>query len=144
MTYHIFLKRKATKSTSATLIPFIYILSFSSLGLHFIKVNIVMFGTALILIIASIAGFYKLSSRNKDKTYRTMGFVTLVPALISIFFSFVSEKLVISFIAKFVPGFVENMIQDYIALIVPRLTVLTGLYFVIGMVLLVLGYRSKI
>ncbi len=126
------------------LIPFVYILSFSSLGLHFVKVNIIMFVTALALIAVSIIGVYNLTGNHKGKTYVTLGIITVVPALLAIFFSFVSDKIVIGFIAKYVPGFVEQMVEGYIALIVPRLTALTGLYVVIGLTLIVIGaYKSK-
>lgn len=128
----------------AMLIPFIYIISFSSLGLHFVKVNIIMFLTAMSLIALSSIGFYNLAGNNKSRTYIMMGIITLVPALIAIFFSFVSEKVVMGFIAKYVPGFVEQMIEEYIALIVPRLTALTGLYVLIGLTLIVIGaYKFK-
>ncbi len=94
----------------------------------------------LLLISSSFIVLF-IATRSHIRTLRALGWMTLIPGLAGVVFSFVGERRLIIFLAKL--GKVEHLIVHWIDGYVPRMWLLAGVYIIIGVVLVWLSYRLE-
>ena len=122
------------------IIPFVLSLALVPETIWRTPINLISGAIILILI-----GFWGLLSVEKDlgRTLKFMGLATLIPAFISLFLSLFGEQLILSYLKNIyhVPFTKEilSLIEIYIEKTIPKFGFLTIGYFLLGLLLYVLG-----
>ncbi len=127
------------------LIPFIFFVVFpSDLGVVSSSTPTTLVWTAASMIIISF--FVTLAyQKSLGRSLKALGRVTFIPGLIGLVFSMFGRDLLLLYFAGTNPAFVQikQLIELYIDTAVPRVRYLTFAFFVLGMVLWLVGDKLE-
>lgn len=87
------------------------------------------FAFAIFLIVLSFL-VVLLFTKSKKKSFNTLGFMTLIPGLLAVFFAYIGARRMALFIGYFRE--LSPFIQDWINNYVPNTWMLSGIYIIIG------------
>ena len=100
--------------------------------------------TAVIMV---LAGFFITLYHTKTiaKAFKSLGRITFIPGMIGLVMSFFGRDLVLLYLAGTVPGFtrIQMMLTAYLDNAVPRVRYLTLSFFVLGIVLWLIGDKLE-
>ena len=87
------------------------------------------FTIALFFIFLSFIFIYFFTS-SKKKAFRELGFITLIPGLLAVFFSYAGPRRIALFIGLFqkLSPYVQEVLNGY----VPKTWLLSGIYIIVG------------
>ena len=126
-------------------VPFLYVLTLSKVTQPFTKTTITLLLFAVLFIVGGIGGIYRLEKRMKTETLKSIGFITLIPALVTIFFALISPQLVFGVARSILPAIdpVLPVINLYLNRIMIRLKILTLVYLLLGGFLILIGTKME-
>lgn len=100
--------------------------------------------TAVVLV---LAGFFITLYHTKTiaKAFKSLGRITFIPALIGLVMSFFGRDIVLLYLAGTLPGFakIQTILTAYLDNAVPRVRYLTLSFFVLGVVLWLIGDKLE-
>lgn len=98
------------------------------------------FGLALGSIVVGYVLIF-LFSRSRKIALHSMGFFTLIPGLLAVFFAYLGPRRMGEFLSSF--GKVSPLLQEWIDAYVPKAWLLAGIYIIVGVIFIWIGEKAK-
>ena len=98
------------------------------------------FGIALGLILVGFILVYWFS-QSKSVAFRALGFMTLTPGLLAVFFSYAGPNRMAAILRAF--GEASPYLEKWVETYVPHAWLLAGIYIILGVLLVWLSYQVK-
>ncbi len=126
------------------LIPFVFSLALEPQNIW--QAPIIFIINVVILVIIGFSGLL-WRKQNLSSTLKFMGFITLIPAFISLFLTFFGGQLILSYLENvYQIPFTEEILsflEFYIERTIPKFGILTIGYFFFGFLLYFIGRRIR-
>ncbi len=88
------------------------------------------------------AGFFLLYwFMKKKKAFQALGFMTLIPGMIAVVFSFMGPRRMTRFLEKF--GAASPLLEKWVETYVPKAWLLAGIYIIVGVIFVYISEQVR-